>query len=117
MDDQKPLPPPTKLELIARVKGASLFTKFDVRWGYNNVRIKEGDQWKAAFVTNQGLFEPNVMFFGLTNSPATFQTQRRQSFFTAISGDIILTDNGILHMGPSAGLIYISTLVAQGPMI
>jgi hypothetical protein len=43
--------------------------------------------------------------------------QRRQSFFTAISGDIILTDNGILHMGPSAGLIYISTLVAHGPMI
>ena len=44
-------------------------------------------------------------------------SQRRQSFFTAISGDIILTDNGILHMGPLAELIYISTLVAHGPMI
>lgn len=44
-----------------------------MRWGYNNVRIKEGDEWKAAFAMNRGLFEPRVMFFGLTNSPATFQ--------------------------------------------
>ena len=46
----------------------------DIRWGYNNIRIKEGDEWKAAFRTNCGLFEPTVMFFGLTNSPATFQS-------------------------------------------
>ena len=45
----------------------------DLRWGYNNVQIKEGDEWKAAFTTSKGLFEPMVMFFGLTNSPATFQ--------------------------------------------
>jgi len=38
------------------------------------VRIKEGDKWKAAFTTPEGSFEPTVMFFGLTNSPATFQT-------------------------------------------
>jgi len=36
------------------------------------MRIKEGDEWKAAFTTLKGLFEPMVMFFGLTNSPATF---------------------------------------------
>ena len=51
----------------------SLFTKFDVRWGYNNIRIKEGDEWKAAFITPLGLFEPMVMFFGLCGSPPTFQ--------------------------------------------
>ena len=45
----------------------------DLRWGYNNVRIKEGDEWKAAFTTLEGSFEPTVMFFGLTNSPAIFQ--------------------------------------------
>ena len=50
-----------------------LFTKIDLRWGYNNVRIKKGDEWKAAFTMPEGLFEPTVMFFGLTNSLATFQ--------------------------------------------
>jgi len=57
-----------------------LFTKFDVRWGYNNVRIKEGDEWKAAFITNEGLYEPTVMFFGMTNSPATFQAMMNAIF-------------------------------------
>jgi len=45
----------------------------DLRWRYNNVRIKEGDEWKAAFTMPEGSFKPTVMFFGLTNSPATFQ--------------------------------------------
>ena len=59
---------------------AKYFTKLDVRWGYNNVWIKEGDEWKAAFQMNQGLFEPLVMFFGLTNSLATFQTMMNDIF-------------------------------------
>jgi len=37
------------------------------------VRIKEGNEWKAAFTTPKGSFKPTVMFFGLTNSPAAFQ--------------------------------------------
>ena len=37
------------------------------------MRIKEEDEWKAAFLMPKGSFEPMVMFFGLTNSPATFQ--------------------------------------------
>jgi len=37
------------------------------------VRIKEGDEWKVAFTTHVGSFEPVVMFFGMMNSPATFQ--------------------------------------------
>ena len=66
-------PLPLIQELIDKLKDAKVFTKMDIRWGYNNIRIKEGDKWKAAFRTNRGLFEPTVMFFGLTNSPATFQ--------------------------------------------
>ena len=50
-----------------------VFTKMDLRWGYNNVQIKEGDEWKAAFITHLGVYEPVVMYFGLTNLPATFQ--------------------------------------------
>ena len=45
----------------------------DLRWGYNNVRIKEEDQWKAVFLMPERSFEPTVMFFRLTNSPVTFQ--------------------------------------------
>jgi len=45
----------------------------DLRWGFNNVRIKKGDKWKRVFTTHISSFEPTVMFFGMTNSPATFQ--------------------------------------------
>ena len=50
----------------------------DLRWGYNNIRIKEGDEWKAMFMMPEGSFEPTVMFFGLTNSPATFQAMMNE---------------------------------------
>jgi len=50
----------------------------DLRWGFNNVRIKEGDEWKGAFTTHIGSFEPTVMFFGMTNSPATFQAMMNE---------------------------------------
>ncbi len=54
--------------------------KLDVRWGYNNVRIREGDEEKATFRTNRGLFKLTIMFFGLTNSPATFQWMMNDIF-------------------------------------
>jgi hypothetical protein len=73
-------PLPLITNLIHDLAGKKLFTKFDIRWGYNNVRIKEGDEWKGAFKTSEGLFEPTVMFFGLTNSPATFQTMMDNIF-------------------------------------
>jgi len=50
-----------------------VFTKMDLQWGFNNIRIKKGDEWKRVFMTHVGSFEPTVMFFGMTNSPATFQ--------------------------------------------
>jgi hypothetical protein len=65
------------------------FTKLDVRWGYNNVRIHEGDKWKATFHTNRGLFEPLVMYFGLTNSPATFQMMMNEVFQDLITEGMI----------------------------
>ena len=52
--------------------------KMDLRWGYNNVRIKEGDKWKVVFTTLEASFEPMVMFFGLTNSPAMFQAMMNE---------------------------------------
>ena len=67
-------PLPLISDVIENISTKKMFTKMDLRWGYNNVRIKEGDEWKAAFTTSERSFEPTVMFFGLTNSPATFQT-------------------------------------------
>ena len=66
-------PLPLIPDLIQQIKDAWVFTKFDVRWGYNNIRIKDGDQWKAAFKTCFGTFKPEVMYFGMSNSPPTFQ--------------------------------------------
>ena len=81
------------------MQNAALFSKFDVRWGYNNIRIKEQDQWKAAFVTNEGLFEPRVMFFGLTNSPATFQMMTNAIFVEELRQEwlTIYMDNILVH--------------------
>ena len=67
-------PLPLITELINNMGSKKVFTKMDLRWGFNNVRIKEGDEWKRAFTMHVGSFELIVMFFGMTNLPATFQT-------------------------------------------
>ena len=66
-------PLPNIQDLLRDLQGAKYFTKLDIRLGYNNIQIKPDDRWKAAFSTPFGLYEPTVMFFGLCNSPATFQ--------------------------------------------
>jgi hypothetical protein len=71
-------------DLIDWLRGSKHFSKMDVRWGFNNVRIREGDKWKAAFITEFGLYEPLVMFFGLCNSPSTFQRLMDKKFFNLI---------------------------------
>ena len=52
--------------------------------------MTEGDEWKAAFWTNWGLYEPLMMFFGLTNSPATFQTMMDGIFEDLISKGVVV---------------------------
>jgi len=71
-------PLPLISNIIKNIGTKKMFTKMDLRWGYNNVRIKEGNEWKMAFTTPEGLFEPTVMFFGLTNSPAIFQAMMNE---------------------------------------
>jgi len=77
-------------ELMSQLYGARYFTKLDVCCGFNNVHIKPRDEWKAAFQTNRGLFEPLVMFFGMTNSPATFQTIMNDIFRNLIAEGIVV---------------------------
>jgi len=59
-------------ELINNMRSKKVFTKIDLRWGFNNMRIKEEDEWKGTFTMHIRSFEPTVIFFGITNSPATF---------------------------------------------
>jgi len=77
-------------QLVSQLRGAKYFTKLDVRWSFNNVHIKPRDEWKAAFHTNCSLFEPLVMFFGMTNSPTTFQTMMNDIFRTLIAEEIVV---------------------------
>src|SRR5258708_3648505 len=62
-------PLPLVSDVLTRLCDTEWFTTLNLRWGFNNVCLKEGDEWKAAFSTNWGLFELLVMFFGLCNSP------------------------------------------------
>jgi hypothetical protein len=64
------------------------------------MQIKEGDEWKAAFLTNEGLFEPTVMFFGLTNSSATFQTMINSIFASEIAEAwlTVYMDDMVIHI-------------------
>jgi len=63
-----------------KLKKAKYFNKLNLIWGYNNVQIKEGNEWKAAFLTNKELFKPQVMYFRLCNSPETFQRMMNSIF-------------------------------------
>jgi hypothetical protein len=94
-----PLIPP----LINKLRNAKFFTKMDIRWGYNNILIYPDDRWKAAFTTEFGLFQPKVMFFGLCNSPATFQAYMNQTFQNEINeGWVVIYMDNILIFSSSA---------------
>ncbi|QRW23760.1 Retrotransposable element Tf2 protein [Rhizoctonia solani] len=89
-----PLPRPD--DLMAQLCGAKVFTKLDLRWGYNNVRVKEGDEWKTAFCTKYGLYESLVMTFGLTNAPAAFQHFMNELFKDLLDVCVIIYLDDIL---------------------
>ena len=90
------------------LRGCTLFTKFDIRWGYNVVWIKKGHEWKATFTTNDGLYKPTVMFFGLCNSSATFQSMMNMLFRNQIaSGELtVYMDNMAMHTKPREGEMH-----------
>jgi hypothetical protein len=103
-------PLPLAADIVNRLTGAQHFTKFDVRWGYHNICIKAGDEWKAAIITNRMEVEPTVMGFGMTNSPATFQ-----SLMNSVFADLIAT--GVVAVYMDDILIYTPTLVKHRKIV
>jgi hypothetical protein len=85
-------------ELQDRVRGAKIFTKIDLKNGYNLIRIKPGDEWKTAFKIRYGLYKYTVMPFGLSNTPATFQNMMNYIFRDLMDlGLIVYLDNILIY--------------------
>ena len=83
-------------ELRDRVQGSKIFTKIDLKSGYNLIRIKPGDEWKTAFCMKYGHFEYTVMPFGLANAPASFQNMMNIIFRDLIDRGLVVYIDDLL---------------------
>ena len=79
-----------------RLSRAKVYSKIDLRVGYNNVRITEGHEWKTAFRTRYGSYEYLVMPFSLTNAPATFQSFMNDIFHSLLDVCVVVYLDDIL---------------------
>ena len=79
-----------------RLSQAKYYTKIDLRVGYNNIHIAEGEEWKTAFRTRYGSYEYLVMPFGLTNAPATFQHFMNDIFYDLLDDCVVVYLDDIL---------------------
>ncbi|KAL5534826.1 hypothetical protein ACEPAG_1290 [Sanghuangporus baumii] len=75
-----PYPIPIMSVLPEKLEKGKFFFTLDMRSGYNNLRIREGDEWKAAFRVGNAVYKPKVMMFGMKNSPAVFQRFMNDNF-------------------------------------
>ena len=90
-------PLPLISDIIKNIGTKKLSTKLDLQWGYNDVQIKEGNEWKVTFMTLGELFESMVIFFGLTDSLVIFQTMMNEILQDLINtGEVASFINNII---------------------
>lgn len=83
--------------LLDRIRGARFFTRIDLRETFHLIRIRQGDEWKTAFRTPFGLYEFNVMPFGLCNAPATFQAYIDHAMQGLENELVVYLDDILIH--------------------
>ncbi|KAL0188420.1 hypothetical protein M9458_015519, partial [Cirrhinus mrigala] len=93
---QQPYPLPLVPAALEELRGSQVFTKLDLRSAYNLVRIREGDEWKTAFVTPTGHYEYLVMPYGLSISPSVFQTFMNEVFREFLNQFVLVYIDDIL---------------------
>ncbi len=99
--------------VLEQLRGAKIYTKLNLRSAYNLIRIKEGDEWKTAFLTTRGHYEYLVMPFGLANSPSVFQSFINEIFKDILNQYVIAYVDDILIYSKSEHIEHVRTILSR----